>query len=49
MQNASIRENILFGQQFDAIRYERVIDACALAPDLNALLNGDKTEVRASF
>ena len=43
--NASIRENILFGAPFDEKRYEKVIDACALGPDLKTMKAGDGTEV----
>lgn len=45
MQHANVRENILFGCRFDAVRYESVIRACALAPDFNSLAAGDMTEV----
>ncbi|KAJ3171396.1 hypothetical protein HK101_011253 [Irineochytrium annulatum] len=43
--NATIRENILFGEPFDAVRYRRVIAACALIRDFETLDGGDKTEV----
>ena len=29
----------------DRRRYEKVIDACALKPDLDILLDGDQTEI----
>jgi ABC-type multidrug transport system fused ATPase/permease subunit len=45
IQNASLRENILFGSAFDADRYERVIYACALVQDLQQLPSGDKTDI----
>jgi hypothetical protein len=41
IQNLSVRDNILFGHAYDAKRYDEVISACALAPDL-AILPGDK-------
>ena len=41
----SIKENILFGSPMIADLYERVIDACALAPDLELLPYGDETLV----
>ncbi|KAJ3094871.1 hypothetical protein HDU97_007515 [Phlyctochytrium planicorne] len=43
--NASIRENILFGQPLDATRYRRVIKACCLERDLELLEGGDLTEI----
>ncbi|OAA53700.1 ABC transporter, transmembrane domain, type 1 [Cordyceps fumosorosea ARSEF 2679] len=45
LQNKTIRENILFQQPFDAHRYRQVLHACALAPDLAALVNGDMTKL----
>ena len=32
--NATVRENILFGEPFDEARYNEAIDAAALLPDL---------------
>ncbi|KAI8072302.1 P-loop containing nucleoside triphosphate hydrolase protein [Gongronella butleri] len=40
LQQASIRDNILFGEPFDA-----VLHACALIPDLKTFTNGDCTEI----
>lgn len=45
IQNTSVRNNILFGKDYDEAWYAQVIDACALAPDLEVLPNGDQTEV----
>ncbi|CAN9510715.1 unnamed protein product [Ophioblennius macclurei] len=45
IQHASVRDNILFGKDYDAAFYQAVIEACALADDLNVLPNGDRTEV----
>uniref|UniRef100_A0AAQ5YQH7 ATP-binding cassette, sub-family C (CFTR/MRP), member 10 n=1 Tax=Amphiprion ocellaris TaxID=80972 RepID=A0AAQ5YQH7_AMPOC len=45
IQHASVRDNILFGKDYEAAFYQAVIDACALSDDLNVLPNGDKTEV----
>ena len=33
IQHATIKDNILFGRQFNSRKYERVIDACALVED----------------
>ncbi|POR33259.1 ATP-dependent bile acid permease [Tolypocladium paradoxum] len=45
LQNKTIRDNIVFHQQFDAARYRQVIQACALAPDLAVLPDGDQTKL----
>ena len=45
MQNATVKENILFGQTTNSIFYEKVIDACALRSDLKILPGGDETEI----
>ncbi|NXL88754.1 MRP7 protein, partial [Alectura lathami] len=45
IQFATVRENILFGRQYDARLYEEVVEACALSEDLNILPAGDQTEV----
>lgn len=45
LQNASVRENITFGKEFDREWYNAVTDACALRADFDMLPNGDKTEI----
>ena len=45
IQNTSVKENIIFGKNFDRSYYEAVIDACALRPDLEMLPNADLTEI----
>ncbi|XP_029433020.1 multidrug resistance-associated protein 1-like isoform X1 [Rhinatrema bivittatum] len=45
IQNASLKENIIFGGEVNDSRYKRVIEACALLPDLEILPSGDKTEI----
>ncbi|KAG6857211.1 hypothetical protein H0H87_007630 [Tephrocybe sp. NHM501043] len=45
IQNASLRENILFGQPFNEDRYWRVIEEACLLPDLQLLPNADLTEI----
>ncbi|TGO20737.1 hypothetical protein BPAE_0269g00070 [Botrytis paeoniae] len=47
IENASIKDNILFGLPFDPIRYQKVLDACALTKDLHMFDDGDLTEVGA--
>ncbi|KAB8207615.1 P-loop containing nucleoside triphosphate hydrolase protein [Aspergillus parasiticus] len=45
IQNTTIRNNILFGQEYDEVRYDQVIDACALRADLASFSDGDQTEI----
>ncbi|XP_070558782.1 ATP-binding cassette sub-family C member 9-like [Ptychodera flava] len=45
IQNATLRDNILFGEIFDQKRYSAVIAACALQPDIDILPAGDMTEI----
>ncbi|KAH9906969.1 ABC multidrug transporter-like protein [Xylariomycetidae sp. FL2044] len=45
IQNASVRDNILFGKEFKREWYEMVVDACALRRDFEMLPDGDKTEI----
>ncbi|CEL51761.1 ATP-binding cassette transporter abc4 OS=Schizosaccharomyces pombe (strain 972 / ATCC 24843) GN=abc4 PE=3 SV=1 [Rhizoctonia solani AG-1 IB] len=45
VQNETIRENILFGAEFDKERYKQVISQCGLERDLTLFDAGDQTEV----
>ncbi|NXH43271.1 MRP7 protein, partial [Dicaeum eximium] len=45
IQFTTVRENILFGREYDARLYKEVLEACALSEDLNILPAGDQTEV----
>ncbi|RMC11511.1 hypothetical protein DUI87_11630 [Hirundo rustica rustica] len=45
IQNATLKDNILFGSELDEARYQQVIKACALLPDLELLPAGDQTEI----
>ncbi|RPA94274.1 hypothetical protein L873DRAFT_1442024 [Choiromyces venosus 120613-1] len=45
IQNASVRENIIFGREFKEDWYADVVDACALQQDLDMLPHGDQTEI----
>ncbi|XP_053695520.1 multidrug resistance-associated protein 1 isoform X2 [Sabethes cyaneus] len=45
IQNATLQDNILFGKPMDAKRYQKVIAACALKPDIEMLPGGDQTEI----
>ncbi|XP_023246288.1 multidrug resistance-associated protein 4-like [Copidosoma floridanum] len=44
----TIRENIIFGGVYDADKYRRVVEACALSEDLKQLARGDGTVVGES-
>jgi ABC-type multidrug transport system fused ATPase/permease subunit len=45
IENATFRDNIVFGLPFDEERYKQVIHACSLEKDLEILVDGDKTEI----
>ncbi|XP_049833464.1 multidrug resistance-associated protein 1-like [Schistocerca gregaria] len=45
IQNATLKDNILFGKSLDQSSYLQIIDACALKPDLQMLPGGDQTEI----
>ncbi|KFQ70893.1 Multidrug resistance-associated protein 1, partial [Phaethon lepturus] len=45
IQNASVEDNILFGKEMDETWFNRVIDACALQPDLKTFPAGQKSEI----
>lgn len=48
IENASIKNNILFGLPFDAGRYKKVLGCCALEKDLEMLPDGDQTDIGAN-
>ncbi|XP_039477391.1 canalicular multispecific organic anion transporter 1-like isoform X2 [Oreochromis aureus] len=45
IQNATLKDNILFGSPHEEENFKKVIQACALAPDLELLPGGDVTEI----
>lgn len=45
IQNATVRDNITFGRDFNQIWYDQVVEACALKPDFKMFTAGDQTEV----
>lgn len=45
IQNATLKDNILFGKVYDKKTYDRVVEACALKPDFDMLPAGDMTEI----
>ncbi|KAJ8126672.1 hypothetical protein O1611_g6966 [Lasiodiplodia mahajangana] len=45
LQNMSIRDNILFNFPYDPVKYKKVVDACALTPDLASFAHGDLSDI----
>lgn len=45
IQSATVRSNILFGQEYIEAKYQTVLRACALEADLETLPFGDLTEI----
>ena len=45
IQNGKLRENILFGSDFDKLKYVETIMACQLEPDLAIMPAGDLSEI----
>ena len=43
LQRRTIKENILFGNQYVEQRYNDVVECCALRPDLDILEDGGET------
>ncbi|KAI9642616.1 hypothetical protein NHQ30_009421 [Ciborinia camelliae] len=48
IENASIKDNILFGLPLDEDRYQKVVEYCALRKDLEMLGDGENTEIGAN-
>ncbi|UYV77762.1 ABCC3, partial [Cordylochernes scorpioides] len=45
IQNTSLRNNITFTRGFEPLKFRKVVQACALEPDLDVLPDGDLTEI----
>lgn len=45
IQNATLKNNVLFGNTLDQTKYDKILDACALRTDLEILPAGDATEI----
>ncbi|XP_055539694.1 ATP-binding cassette sub-family C member Sur isoform X2 [Wyeomyia smithii] len=43
--NATVRDNILFGEPFRPKRFDRVLKVCALKPDIELMPYGDMSEI----
>ncbi|KAI1375361.1 P-loop containing nucleoside triphosphate hydrolase protein [Hypoxylon crocopeplum] len=48
IENATVKENILFGLPYDAYRYNRTIEVCALMKDMEMFSDGENTEIGAN-
>ncbi|XP_046664349.1 multidrug resistance-associated protein 1-like isoform X2 [Homalodisca vitripennis] len=45
IQNATLRDNILFGSSFNNKKYINTVESCALTQDFDMLPGGDSTEI----
>lgn len=45
VQNATAKENIVFGSEFDEKKYASIVYACSLESDFDVLPGGDQTEI----
>jgi len=45
IQNMTLRDNVLFGSEFDKQKYVETMLACQLEPDLKEMAAGDLTEI----
>ncbi|OAL03382.1 P-loop containing nucleoside triphosphate hydrolase protein [Phaeosphaeriaceae sp. SRC1lsM3a] len=45
LQSMNIRENILFNEPYDESRYKKVLEACALLPDMAEFKHGDLSNI----
>ena len=45
LQNATLQYNITFGKKFNKKLYDRVLEGCALIPDIEMLPGGDQIEI----
>ncbi|XP_041460450.1 ATP-binding cassette sub-family C member 9-like isoform X1 [Lytechinus variegatus] len=43
--NATLKDNVLFGEEMSSSKYRKVIQACALEPDIDMLPGKDMTEI----
>ncbi|KAL2018405.1 hypothetical protein VTK56DRAFT_883 [Thermocarpiscus australiensis] len=48
IENASIKDNILFGLPYDEERYHKTVEVCALKKDLEMFTDGENTEIGAN-
>ena len=48
IENATIKDNILFGLPYDSGRYKKILKCCALEKDLDLLPDGELTDIGAN-
>ncbi|KAM7200448.1 P-loop containing nucleoside triphosphate hydrolase protein [Rhypophila sp. PSN 637] len=48
IENASIKDNVVFGLPYDEERYNKTVEVCALKKDLEMLTDGENTEIGAN-
>jgi len=48
IENATVKDNILFGLPLDEERYKLTVDVCALTKDIEMFTDGDRTEIGAN-
>ncbi|GAW11813.1 hypothetical protein ANO14919_011650 [Xylariales sp. No.14919] len=48
IENATVKDNIVFGLPFDDYRYKKTIEVCALTKDVEMFSDGDETEIGAN-
>ncbi|XP_060582248.1 ATP-binding cassette sub-family C member 4-like isoform X3 [Ruditapes philippinarum] len=41
--SASLRQNIIFGNKYEKLKYDRILKACALTKDIDVMPHGDMT------
>ncbi|KAF7556312.1 hypothetical protein G7Z17_g1563 [Cylindrodendrum hubeiense] len=49
LTSGTVRDNILFGRDFDSELYDKVVEACCLNPDFQQLRQGDRTPITGSI
>ena len=45
IQNNTLKNNILFGNEYDEAKYDRILEACSLLSDIEIMPAGDETEI----
>ncbi|KAH8159311.1 hypothetical protein CIB48_g8940 [Xylaria polymorpha] len=48
IENATVKDNILFGLPYDPHRYRKTTEVCALTKDIEMFSDGDRTEIGAN-
>ncbi|KAI1259517.1 P-loop containing nucleoside triphosphate hydrolase protein [Xylariaceae sp. FL1019] len=48
IENATVKENILFGLPYDKSRYKKTVEVCALTKDIEMFTDGEETEIGAN-